>query len=339
MIRFEEMRELSDENTGRLVALLERGSLLQYVDGESNRVPYELSANMAETDERLRANSWLSPVSRLSRHFAGPYFSYLQSCGLDAMLALAHQAEGEERDIFLAIVLSTASEVVNTIGKHFAQPIRPTNSRGEIKFGLLQGAIRQRAVDPFAVAMSFAERYAEMSVAEASHEAVCMDYEAFLNDQRLSDIAVVYADPPYTRDHYSRFYHVLETMVLSGDPEVSTSNIRSSVPRLSRGLYRRDRHQSPFSIISRAPAAFKILFERISARRIPLVLSYSGYDSGNRSRPRVMQIDAVSTLARRYFPYVSVESAGRFSHAKLNLQGTHAPRDFDAEALIICTFI
>ena len=28
----------------------------------------------------------------------------------------------------------------------------------------------------------------------------------------------VYADPPYTRDHYSRFYHVLETLALRDDP-------------------------------------------------------------------------------------------------------------------------
>ena len=40
-----------------------------------------------------------------------------------------------------------------------------------------------------------------------------MDFRQAL--QNLDDdVRVIYADPPYTRDHYSRFYHGLETLSL-----------------------------------------------------------------------------------------------------------------------------
>ena len=70
----------------------------------------------------------------------------------------------------------------------------------------------------------------------------------------------MYADPPYTRDHYSRYYHVLETMSLRDNPEVSMTMIRAGgSPRVSRGVYRADRYQSPFCIKSQAAGAFEEL--------------------------------------------------------------------------------
>jgi serine protease Do len=97
-------------------------------------------------------------------------------------------------------------------------------------------------------------------------------------------VSVVYADPPYTRDHYSRFYHVLETMARGDDPQVSLvrSGGRTS---LSRGIYRRDRHQSPFCIRSEVAGAFTTLFRSTRVRDLPLSLSYSPSPNGTPSRP------------------------------------------------------
>lgn len=53
--------------------------------------------------------------------------------------------------------------------------------------------------------------------------------------RELSEAALWYLDPPYTRDQYSRFYHLLETMVLGDEPEVE-----------HRARYRTDRFRSAF---------------------------------------------------------------------------------------------
>lgn len=80
----------------------------------------------------------------------------------------------------------------------------------------------------------------------------------------------VYADPPYAFVHYSRFYHALETLVLYDYPELQTKG-----GRIVKGRYREERHQSPFSIRSLVPDAFKGLFEGCSESQSNLVLSYS----------------------------------------------------------------
>ena len=43
--------------------------------------------------------------------------------------------------------------------------------------------------------------------------------------------SVVYADPPYTRDHYSRYYHLLDTLLLYDYPDP-----------VGKGQYRLDRN-------------------------------------------------------------------------------------------------
>jgi adenine-specific DNA methylase len=156
----------------------------------------------------------------------------------------------------------------------------------------------------------------------------------FLQSSDL-DCRVVYADPPYTRDHYSRFYHVLETMALRDDPKISTNTAHGKTV-LSRGIYRQDRHQSPFCIRSEAPAAFEELFERVAKRGVPLVLSYSPYASEKNAHPRVMTMDAITRLARSHFRSVNVDSVGAFFHSRLNRSDLNKDISYEAEFLLIC---
>ena len=121
-----------------------------------------------------------------------------------------------------------------------------------------------------------------MEAAQLAHKAVRSDYSDYLSSSDFSE-GVVYADPPYTRDHYSRFYHVLETLALRDDPKISTNTAHgNTLP--SRGFYRLSRHQSPFCIRSHAPAAFSALFSKVSSKGLPLVLSYSPASEKNAHR-------------------------------------------------------
>lgn len=80
----------------------------------------------------------------------------------------------------------------------------------------------------------------------------------------------IYADPPYAFVHYSRFYHALETLVLYDYPKLQVKG-----GKIVKGRYREQRHQSPFSIKSLVPGAFRRLFEGSSVSSSNLVLSYS----------------------------------------------------------------
>src|SRR5258706_4501012 len=56
--------------------------------------------------------------------------------------------------------------------------------------------------------------------------------------------SVIYADPPYTEDHYSRYYHLFETLVRYDYPELS-----------GKARYRAARFQTSFSLKIKATAA------------------------------------------------------------------------------------
>ena len=167
-----------------------------------------------------------------------------------------------------------------------------------------------------------------------THRAMRADYCEVLSN-RAVDFDAIYADPPYTRDHYSRYYHVLETMALRDDPQVSTTLIRSGgAPRPSRGFYRADRHQSPFCIKLKAPGAFDRLFKGAALRHVPLVLSYSPYKAGN--RPRLLTIDQLLSLAARHYRFVDCHAVDGAVHNKLNLSARNTKADYAAEVIVTC---
>lgn len=75
--------------------------------------------------------------------------------------------------------------------------------------------------------------------------------------------SVIYADPPYTKDQYSRYYHVYETAVLYDYPEA-----------IGRGLYRTQRASSSFSSKALVESSLDELIRKCADIGADLVLSY-----------------------------------------------------------------
>jgi adenine-specific DNA methylase len=161
-----------------------------------------------------------------------------------------------------------------------------------------------------------------------------MDYVQAL-DLFGAGSAVVYADPPYTRDHYSRFYHVLETMCLRDNP-VPSRVIKGGSRVLSRGVYREDRHQSPFCIRSAAPGAFKALFNGARSFNLPIVLSYSPHEEGDGTHPRVVSMQQIVELAKKYYGRVQTVPVEGVSHNQLNRNGLRLKKREQAEVIVKC---
>lgn len=315
-----------------LATLLEAGSLMTVELEEAKSSVHKAMATCWRRINALPANRLLSTMAL--RHFGGVYFSFRQAAEIDVLLELAHGHHGALRDVLVAAVLGTASEVVNTVGKQFAQPIRPRDKKGNVKKALYAQAARDRYKPVPETFLNVLKRISQAHVANLEHKAIRSDYSDYLSSSNFKE-AAVYADPPYTRDHYSRFYHVLETLALRDDPQISTNTAHGrTVP--SRGVYRLNRHQSPFCIRSQAPDAFAALFSKVSSKGVPLVLSYSPYSSEKNAHPRVMTIDQIRESALTYFGRVEVNSVGEFFHSRLNRTDLNKEVSFDAEYLFIC---
>lgn len=316
-----------------LCELVEHGSPAAFqlepraVPGRLSEVLQDAAVGLAEPGDALT----------LTRHYGGVYFGYTQALALDGLLsAIRDLPEGRQRTTALAAALGVASEAVSSVGSHFAQPIRPRDGQGRPKLTVLTAVARRRLLDPWALFEERLHRYAALPGAAQKATAVRRDYRSFLASHR-GEVAAVYADPPYTRDHYSRFYHVLETMARGDDPDISTvSTDRGDLP--SRGLYRRDRHQSPFCIRSQAPDAFRALFSGVRALDAPLVLSYSPYSEGTAARPqtRLLTIAEIVDLGTEAFSKVAVHSGGPLRHSKFNARHLNGIAEGEAEILLVC---
>lgn len=320
----------------RLSSILQHGSLLAVAHSEAEHPLLIASLNSAR--KRLLSDGLTGGTSTvITRHFGGVYFSWEQAVDLDSLLDAAHAATPEHRDFALSAVLAVASAIVNTVGKQFAQPIQPLDRAGQLKHHLIKQTIRDRSMKVFEV---FDERVRDLGSLPRTpfaHSSVRGDYRDVLTNPSVHFDAV-YADPPYTRDHYSRYYHILETMSLHDDPDISTTSIRSpEAPRLSRGVYRMDRHQSPFCIKSQVQSAFRVLFEEVARRRVPLVLSYSPHTPNGKNRPRLLTVDALIDLARPYFSRIRCWQLDGIAHNKLNVTSRNVRVDHPAEVLLLCS--
>ena len=324
---------IKNENLELLTEIVEHGSLEVY---NLEKTESMIAPVQNQVHEMLRKAGHMGKESLISRYYGGVYFSYSQAVQIDVIMdAIRHYPNTEEKNVLLAALLSTTSDIACTVGKHFAQPIKARDSKGKIKKLVYNKAIKDKTVDVTALFEEWLDKYVSLPKGKYNNTILQGDYMECL--KMLPDnVRTVYADPPYTRDHYSRFYHVLETMALDDVPEISTVKIHGST-HVSNGIYRKDRHQSPFCIRSKAPKAFEEMFKTISASERNLLLSYSPYDETKESHPRVVTICQLMSWANDYFNNVEVVSAGHFTHNKLNSTEHFLESSDEAELLIVCT--
>ncbi len=323
------------ERKAMMEASTSPGALAEIIDFGSLSIAGRGHRDLQAAKETAR--QILHPESTaVAWYYGGVYFSYRQALELDALRHAVRVLGGIQRDnTAVAALLGVASDAVSTVGNHFAQPIQPRRADGTLKRSWVTSVTRSRQISVFDGFRGWLARYA--AIRPTAHHCVALqaDYQDTLSTFG-SDVGVIYADPPYTRDHYSRFYHVLETIAVDDDPGVTTSQVASEP---SRGLYRESRHQSPFSIRTQVRPAFHELFSHGKRLDVPLVLSYSPMSGGTRARPetRLMSIQDLMALAGDYFADVRLIDVASSSHSRFNRSELNAAVDGSAEVLIVAT--
>jgi adenine-specific DNA-methyltransferase len=322
-------------NPALLVELVEAGSLAVNAQRASASVSPRLARSLQIASEKLNKSEFSAADLTATRYFGGPYFSYQQAIALDAVFIAARGQPGAPllREA-LAVLLSVASEIVNTVGKQFAQPMKLKKADGTVPPLLLQRTLRDRSLNVATVFKDWAARWMRAAmIGSYKHQIVRGDVLDFVNSDR--SCRVWYADPPYTIDHYSRFYHVLETLSLRDSPKLDEMNKRGE-STVMRGVYRVGRYQSPFCIPSQAPVAFDRLFSATASSGAPLILSYSPFDEKEGHRPRLLTLKEMIETAKRHYQRVTVMEITEHSHRKLNTKSLNTSIRSDAERLIIC---
>ncbi|MDQ2696782.1 MAG: DNA adenine methylase, partial [Pseudomonadota bacterium] len=221
------------------------------------------------------------------RAYGGHYFSPTQAITFDAMLQTLPQND-VERTVCLAATIIAASSCAASPG-HTAQPFKATGNAG-----LYLREAWER--DP----IHFVKR-ALVTIcslcAKAKGATIVEDANSLA--KRLNSEDLVFVDPPYSGVHYSRFYHVLETIARGGC---------GSVEGVGRYPPPHERPKSLYSIKSTAFQAIEDLLKSLSENGCKVIFTFPDEHCSNGLSGR-----GIEEVANKYFRISKRSIKTRFS--------------------------
>lgn len=275
----------------------------------------------------------------VANYYAGTYFGIKQAICIDAIrLFIEKKFRNKEdewtRGILLTALYSTCSAIVHSAGKHFAQPIpisdfnlqRITNKR----------LFTNRTYDVERLFLNNLTSITKQTgFSETSARARVLQFDIctpeFAQALTGEDISVIYADPPYTAQQYSRFYHILEVL-----HEYRYPKLQEFRGRITQGIYPEYRHKSAFCSKSKVKEAFTCIFELAKKHNAHLVLSYSESRNKTTGNERMISTEEIIRMGSSIMKKCSVRQTEMpFFYKQLNSKLNIVASKDDREILII----
>lgn len=233
-----------------------------------------------------KKNNVLFPYRLFTEYFSNTYFGEAQGQQIDSLRYAIDKTEEKYRSALLSCLIFSCYQTVASVGSHFAQPkINKTKNKDDIN--------KKRSQD---VKVHFLKKLNDLKenlyIDKKKNKVFCKDFKELLADSgSMKGVVATYIDPPYTIDHYSRFYHILNTLVLYDYPEKN-----------GIGLYREDRFQSNFCIKTKAKEELDLLIGQISKIGSKVVMSYSD------SYRSLLKPDEILEIFNKYYKKDSIKN-------------------------------
>lgn len=265
---------------------------------DRTRVPKQQMANRQDVELIRR---WCDDQELpITRAYGGYYFSGEQAVWFDA-LRLSVPDSGELRTAAIAALIEAASQCAASPG-HTAQPFQPTPTA--IKF--LQEAWARDPVAHVKKALS------DVCNSRALRAGFAMREDANVAARSLMPGDLVFIDPPYSGVHYSRFYHVLET-IADGDCGV--------VSGIGRYPHPSKRPRSLYSLKRDSANALADLLKAVADATATAILTFPDHSCSNG-----LSGELVRDMARIDFAIEEQYVASRFSTLGGYAQATRTDR-------------
>lgn len=251
----------------------------------------------------------------ITKAYGGHYFSPQQAVWIDALRAKLPSTE-PARTVALAALIQAASQSAASPG-HTAQPFQPTKTAKRFLADAWKREIPTRVRAGFeSLAGQYAKRIGGSRVADANDAA-----------EELIEGDLVFLDPPYSGVHYSRFYHVLETIAHGSCGEVSGVG-RYPAPTL--------RPRSSYSVTTESNSALDNLLRKISSRGARAILTFPDHECSNG-----LSGESVREISGRYFRVKEKTVKSKFStmggtgNAQRNEEGLRSARHHADELILV----
>ena len=189
----------------------------------------------------------------LTKAYGGHYYSPVQALMLDALRQTLPE-HVHHRDVGMAALIEAASLAAASPG-HTAQPFQPTKTSAPY-------IVEAWKRDPYILVRSAVTEMAAMA-AQSAGNGIVGDFEKTISLLEPGD--VIFADPPYSGVHYSRFYHCLETITRGTEFEPEGVGRYPSI---------QDRPSSAFSKKTEALKAAHQLLQKCYDVRATLILTF-----------------------------------------------------------------
>lgn len=223
----------------------------------------------------------------ITNAYGGYYFSLDQALKIDALLFFLPECE-PLRSLAISSLIEAASQCVAAPG-HTAQPFQPSGN------GLIAISEAWKR-DPF----FYVERIlVDLSKRHAKKIGIAKTLNALNLLDTLEDGDFVFLDPPYSGVHYSRFYHVLETIA---------RNSWVDVTGVGRYPSNEKRPKSDFSLRGKSEPALISLFSKIASKNASALITFPADDCSNG-----LSGTKVKEIAARYFIVKKEIIKGTFS--------------------------
>lgn len=235
----------------------------------------------------LCAAEYPVPLAVVWMCYGGHYFSPTQALSFDAMLQTLPEND-ELYDLCLAATIIAASHCAASPG-HTAQPFKATRTAGPY----LREAWQK---DPFSYAR---QALKELCPRHATRRGDAWVADANKAAAQLWKKDLVFVDPPYSAVHYSRFYHVLETIARGQCGGVAGTG-RYPPPT--------ERPNSAYSRKDKARSAMQNLLKTLSKRGCTVILTFPRNTCSNG-----LSGNKIESMAKQHFEVTKRSVTTRFS--------------------------
>ncbi|HCF38347.1 MAG TPA: hypothetical protein DER56_04625 [Thermosipho africanus] len=206
------------------------------------------------------------PYMLFTTYYANTYFGVNQSIEIDSIrYAIEVIEDNTLKNVLLTSLFFAMKECTFSKDGHMAQPLSIENNQTKL-FN-----VRKKSIFDYFQRKLFDFQSPDFVL--SSHDNIVFNKpisEVYNIDCVKREVGFIYADPPYTDMQYSRYYHLLNTAALYDYDSISLYR-----GKVSKGLYRENRFQSPLSQRSNALDQTSMLFDYCKGNRINLALSFA----------------------------------------------------------------
>lgn len=198
-------------------------------------------------------------------YYRNTYFGVRQCAEIDFIRQYCERFDENTKNHIMACTISALSKSC-TGTTHLAQYLKVHNESTALNI------INKRKLSIIDSVVCGIENILKNKLTNKARYVGNLDFSKALEEIKPDKNTIIYADPPYFKEHYSRYYHVLDTFVLYDYPEL-TFNPR--IDAVTIGRYRKDRIVSDFGKRNKATEAFKRLFSVCVDYGANLAISYT----------------------------------------------------------------